>query len=50
MIDHRSAIRKYLDHFWKENITLKKITSVSDIDKAIHHLIHNMLVLANDDP
>ena len=50
MKDPRTAIEKYVDQFWKENVTLKHATSVSEIDRAVHKLIHQMLVMAHDEP
>ena len=47
--DTRSYIDKYVDTFWAKQIDGKDL-SISEIDLAVHKLIHQLLLQAEDDP
>jgi len=54
MKDARTPIDKFVDTYWMKNLekprdNVKK-ESVGDIDLAVHKLIHEMLVMSEDDP
>ena len=49
MKDARSYIDKYVDTFWDQQIEGKDL-SIAEIDLAVHKLIHQLLLQAEDDP
>ena len=52
--DARPPIDKFVDGYWRRNLDeprdAEARTSVGEIDLAVHKLIHEMLVMAEDDP
>lgn len=47
--DTRSYIDKYVDTFWAKQIEGKDLSTL-EIDMAVHKLIHQLLLQAEDDP
>ena len=45
----KSHLDRYVDNFWKKNLEDKDL-SISEIDGIIHKFIHNLLLMAEDDP
>ena len=52
----RTPIDKFIDSYWTKNLEQPnndpeaKKESVGDIDLAVHKLIHEMIVMSEDDP
>ena len=56
MKESKTPIDKFVDNYWKKNIEepngnpLNEKKSVTDIDLVVHKLIHEMIVMSEDDP
>jgi len=54
MKDIRTPIDKFIDTYWMKNVEKPRDTpikeSIGDIDLAVHKLIHEMIVMSEDDP
>jgi len=55
MKDVRTPIDKFIDTYWMKNLEKPRDNtepkeSVRDIDDAVHKLIHEMIVMSEDDP
>jgi len=52
--DGRTPIDKFVDTYWKKNIEMPrdeiKKESIGEIDMVVHKLIHEMIVMSEDDP
>lgn len=48
MRDFRSHTDKHIEKFWTQNITPEM--SVSEVDSAVHTLIHSLLLKGEDNP
>lgn len=49
VIEKKSHLDRYVDNYWKRNLEGKDL-SISEIDEIIHKFIHNLLLMAEDDP
>ena len=45
----KTHLDRYVDNYWKRNLENKDL-SISEIDGMIHKFIHNLLLMAEDDP
>ena len=45
----KTHLDRYVDNYWKRNLENKDL-SISEIDGIIHKFIHNLLLMAEDDP
>ena len=56
MKESKTPIDKFVDNYWKKNVEepngdpLLKKESITDIDLVVHKLIHEMIVMSEDDP
>ena len=45
----KTHLDRYVDNYWKRHLEGKDL-SISEIDGMIHKFIHNLLLMAEDDP
>ena len=56
MKENKTPIDRFIDSYWMKNLECpdndpeKAKDSVKDIDMAVHKLIHEMIVMSEDDP
>ena len=56
MKESKTPIDKFIDNYWMKNLEApnndpeQKRESVGEIDLAVHKLIHEMIVMSEDDP